>query len=557
MKYQNFKSDFVSVHKFYEQEDGAQVQKPVPDHVRLTFFTEERRGFIIVERNGAETDGCSVSDDGLTLSAYVPLSRKFLGMGELICEIAVINADADFPDSIRTVVTPVRMDVTLWPGETNDDSEVESDIVLGFITDTVKQAQTAAETAQGAAEAAQAAAEAAQSQAETFASDASDSASAAAQSLSSMQSTLNGAVATATSEADDAKTAARAAQTAAENAQSQAETFADAAETAAAALTTLVVQEEGQNTDKVMSQKAVTDDLTFIFRTLGKYANIDTRVLSLATSGKYVNTDGGETSLSGYGISAPISVNKGDEILVPSASAVLTACSVVSRKTTRTYAKVINWIFTYNGDKYDTATADYDSSIVYTAVYVDDALTGWLKDGTVVSDLPATRTVTESFYEPLIRQSVAAMPDTGYYVYLADDSMEIVVSGLTATVSGGTVLIHGNGIFKNIVSNFAGHLGVKILCQAIAQLFENTSALAALIDNGGAHKAISYDAEEGFKICGFRTVIYGDGVPSADTIPAQYGIPAFVGQIYINTSAASGGLYYAKGTSAVSDWINA
>ncbi len=226
MKYQNFKSDFVSVHKFYEQEDGAQVQKPVPDHVRLTFFTEERRGFIIVERNGAETDGCSVSDDGLTLSAYVPLSRKFLGMGELICEIAVINADADFPDSIRTVVTPVRMDVTLWPGETNDDSEVESDIVLGFITDTVKQAQTAAETAQGAAEAAQAAAEAAQSQAETFASDASDSASAAAQSLSSMQSTLNGAVATATSEADDAKTAARAAQL-------QAETFADAAETAA------------------------------------------------------------------------------------------------------------------------------------------------------------------------------------------------------------------------------------------------------------------------------------------------------------------------------------
>lgn len=161
MKYQNFKSDFVSVHKFYEQEDGAQVQKPVPDHVRLTFFTEERRGFIIVERNGAETDGCSVSDDGLTLSAYVPLSRKFLGMGELICEIAVINADADFPDSIRTVVTPVRMDVTLWPGETNDDSEVESDIVLGFITDTVKQAQTAAETAQTAAEAAQAAAESA------------------------------------------------------------------------------------------------------------------------------------------------------------------------------------------------------------------------------------------------------------------------------------------------------------------------------------------------------------------------------------------------------------
>lgn len=369
----------------------------------------------------------------------------------------------------------------------------------------------------------------------------------------------------------DCAAAAEAAQTAAESAKDDAQSAkADAvsakdaavsaktaAQTAAAALTTLVVQEQGQNTDKVMSQKAVTDDLTFIFRTLGKYANIGTRTLSLATSGKYVNTDGGETSQSGYGISAAISVNKGDEILVPSASAVLAACSVVSRKTTRTYAKVINWIYTYNGEKYNTATADYDGSIVYTAVYTDNTLTGWLKGGTVVAELPATRTVTESFYEPLVRQSVAAMPDTGYYVYLADDSMDVVISGLTATVSGGTVLIYGNGVLKNIVSNFAGHLGVKILCQALAQLFENTSALAHLVDNGGEHKAISYDAEAGFKVCGFRTVIYGDGVPSATTIPAQSGIPAFVGQLYINTSATSGGLYYAKGTSAVSDWVNA
>lgn len=84
-----------------------------------------------------------------------------------------------------------------------------------------------------------------------------------------------------------------------------------------------------------------------------------------------------------------------------------------------------------------------------------------------------------------------------------------------------------------------------------------TEALRKLIDNGGEHKAISYDAENGFKVCGYRTILYGAGVPSNDTIPEQFGIPAFVGQIYINTSAASGGLYYAVGTSAVSDWKNA
>ena len=54
------------------------------------------------------------------------------------------------------------------------------------------------------------------------------------------------------------------------------------------------------------------------------------------------------------------------------------------------------------------------------------------------------------------------------------------------------------------------------------------------------------------------------GVPAAATRPANLpeglpwdGIPAFKGQLYINTEAASGGLYYAKGVGAVSDWINA
>ena len=92
---------------------------------------------------------------------------------------------------------------------------------------------------------------------------------------------------------------------------------------------------------------------------------------------------------------------------------------------------------------------------------------------------------------------------------------------------------------------------------ALTSVLEDIKALKALIDNGGHHKAISYDAEEGFSVCGKRFVLHGHGVPSADTIPDQFGIPAFVGQMYINEDAASAGLYYAKGTSAVSDWKNA
>lgn len=96
-----------------------------------------------------------------------------------------------------------------------------------------------------------------------------------------------------------------------------------------------------------------------------------------------------------------------------------------------------------------------------------------------------------------------------------------------------------------------------VTLNALAAVLEDITALKALIDNGGHHKAISYDAEEGFNVCGKRLILHGHGVPSADTIPDQFGIPAFIGQMYINEDAASAGLYYAKGTSAVADWKNA
>jgi hypothetical protein len=102
----------------------------------------------------------------------------------------------------------------------------------------------------------------------------------------------------------------------------------------------------------------------------------------------------------------------------------------------------------------------------------------------------------------------------------------------------------------------AGQPGVLPVQKALA-LNEELAALAALVDNAGDHKAVSYDAEEAYKVCGFRTVISGAGVPSLETIPLQFGIPAFIGQLYIDTSAASGGLYYAVGTSSISDWKNA
>lgn len=133
MKYQNFKSDFTSVHTFYRQEGDEKKQIAVPEHVRLTFFTAERCGCITIERNGVNMTSCSLSEDGMTLNARVPLSRKSLGTGELFCEISEITTDAEFPDKERIEVTPVRPGVTLWPGKSDDSLEVSADIVLGVV----------------------------------------------------------------------------------------------------------------------------------------------------------------------------------------------------------------------------------------------------------------------------------------------------------------------------------------------------------------------------------------------------------------------------------------
>lgn len=133
MKYQNFKSDFTSVHTFCRQEGDEKKQIAVPEHVRLTFFTAERCGCITIERNGVNMTSCSLSEDGMTLNAHVPLSKKSLGTGELFCEISEITTDAEFPDKERIEVTPIRLGVTLWPGKSDDSLEVSADIVLGVV----------------------------------------------------------------------------------------------------------------------------------------------------------------------------------------------------------------------------------------------------------------------------------------------------------------------------------------------------------------------------------------------------------------------------------------
>ena len=291
----------------------------------------------------------------------------------------------------------------------------------------------------------------------------------------------------------------------------------------------------------------------FLERGLGKYDNTRSVTLQQATAGKYVNVNGQEVSASGYGISAEVQLNAGDIMLVPSAEAVPADVSLFARIVTRTYQKVINYAYTYRQDYPElpaTATADYDQTLVYTAQYDETGdtpvLTGWTRNGQTYTTLPATREVTESYYEPLMKQAVAAMPSTGYYVYLCPTSMTIVVSGYTATVNGGVALVVGLGIFKNIATNFIGAPGQSVLAQAFADIFGLIDGLVENTKHMGSFKATEIDLEHLPKVCGYPLVVEGAGAPSI--------VPRFVGQRYHDTTNSKCYECF-RVTNAVSDWV--
>ena len=293
----------------------------------------------------------------------------------------------------------------------------------------------------------------------------------------------------------------------------------------------------------------------FLERGLGKYDNTRSVTLQQATAGKYVNVNGQEVSASGYGISAEVQLNAGDIMLVPSASPVPADVSLFARIVTRTYDKVINYTYTYRQDYPElpaTATADYNPALIYTAQYDESGdtpvLTGWAMGGQTYTTLPATRTVTESYYEPLMKQAVAAMPSTGYYVYLCPTSMTIVVSGYTATVNGGVALVVGLGIFKNIATNFIGAPGQAVIAQAFAQVFGEIDGLKAQLKNLGETRAICINSEDVPKVQNYPMIVYGAGAPSAPNVPA------FIGQKYLDTTNKKEYTAFSV-TNSVSDWV--
>lgn len=314
---------------------------------------------------------------------------------------------------------------------------------------------------------------------------------------------------------------------------------------------------------------ALNAHITRILRDFGMYSNPTEYVLSVGVNGKYIDKDSAlEVANGNYSISQPVTLNAGDILLIPSASAVAAACSVVSKKVTNTYQKVI--IYTYTYDEYGrvaTATADYNPSLVYTAYYESDEQTtptNWMIGGEHIADLPQTHEVTESYYEPLVRQSVAGMPETGYYVYLASQAMDVVVSAFNATINGGHAIIAGWGVFKNIATNFVGIDKQRVIAEAFADLYAQVEGINEKLTNGLDNLAVNH-LHIGRELSGLNVAgtfcLQGAGVPSASVIPDNWdferygdwkGIPQFIGQEYFDTTNKV--FYKAHEVGAVADW---
>lgn len=138
MMHQNFKGDFIRVEQFYRtEENGEQRQIPVPENLRIEYFTKGFNSRYIIERNGDHFQSCSLSDDGMSLISNIALSRSFIGCGEMFARMTIFISDYKFPDGQRAIPMTIATGLILWPGNsdaspTSHGENVLSPIMSGY-----------------------------------------------------------------------------------------------------------------------------------------------------------------------------------------------------------------------------------------------------------------------------------------------------------------------------------------------------------------------------------------------------------------------------------------
>ena len=128
---QNCHGDFLVTETFKtKNEDGTETIIPVPERVRIEYFTEHGNGKFVVIRNGTEFTSCSLSNDGNTLISHIALSQVYIGTGFLFHNVIETVEDPRFPGQTRNVPSPAKTNVELGKWVSDKSATISSEVIL-------------------------------------------------------------------------------------------------------------------------------------------------------------------------------------------------------------------------------------------------------------------------------------------------------------------------------------------------------------------------------------------------------------------------------------------
>lgn len=316
---------------------------------------------------------------------------------------------------------------------------------------------------------------------------------------------------------------------------------------------------DGQNT--VLSQAFLSDIINRLYRLLGYNSSYSVVNLELGLAGKYVKRESRSAVANpSFAISKPFAVDACSELFIktgfnPSdASHASLDLSIIAIYEEIERQRTVQKKDASGNPLYYVVTVDSETGT--TTVTEDETTedTGY--------PVYVMETYTEARYLPNNEDRFVEIPDSGYYVANIPQSCKVVIS-YKPGVSDTAVIVEKHGAIANLISQVFGIYEHRTMVEAMVSLAARVDALEARQGLLGNATAGTLDVSELTK-CLYPVILRGHGVPSATNIPDNLpaglpwdGVPVFIGQLYINLDAASGGLYYAVGHDSVSDWKQA
>lgn len=126
MRYIHWRDDFSITESF----STGQASAPVPQRVRIEYFTAKGHGRFVAERNGNTFVNCELSADGNSLVVHVSLRDKPIGHGRLLRIATVITEDANFPGGLKYTSIPDKVAAVLYFGKSDGPLDMASEIVF-------------------------------------------------------------------------------------------------------------------------------------------------------------------------------------------------------------------------------------------------------------------------------------------------------------------------------------------------------------------------------------------------------------------------------------------